>query len=117
MDGRQGGDGQGERDAAGVWQVIRNVQLPVSDFSGLQSIALGGTTENSVGFVGPNAVAWMPLAGDNWEYVELDGYETPIKDAHLNDVVSGDLNNDGFGDIVMALRARILMEVTPERAM
>jgi hypothetical protein len=32
-----------ERDAAGVWRVSRNVELPVSDFTGLQSVALGGT--------------------------------------------------------------------------
>ena len=32
-----------ERDTAGVWQVVRNVDLPVSDFNGLQSVALGGT--------------------------------------------------------------------------
>src|SRR5439155_25718737 len=30
-----------ERDTAGVWQVVRNLPLPVSDFTGLQPIALG----------------------------------------------------------------------------
>jgi hypothetical protein len=80
--------------------------LPVSDFSGLQSIALGGTTANSVGFVGPNAVAWMPLTGDNWEYVELDGYETPIKNGYLNDVISGDLDSDGRKDLVFMETAK-----------
>jgi len=89
-----------ERDAAGVWQVVRNIQLPVSDFSGLQSIALGGDQANSVGFVGGNAVAWLPLTGDNWEYVELDGYETPIKNGYLNDIISGDLDSDGRKDLV-----------------
>jgi len=95
-----------ERDAAGVWQVIRNIQLPVSDFSGLQSIALGGAAANSVSFVGPNAVAWMPLAGDNWEYAELDGYETPIKNGYLNDVISGDLDSDGRKDLVFMETAK-----------
>jgi hypothetical protein len=31
---------------------------------------------------------------------ELDGYETPIKDGFLHDVVSGDLNADGRRDLV-----------------
>jgi hypothetical protein len=95
-----------ERDAAGVWQVIRNIPLPVSDFAGLQAIAIGGERANSVGFVGPNAVAWMPLEGDNWEYAELDGYETPIKNGYLNDVISGDLDSDGRKDLVFMETAK-----------
>ena len=89
-----------ERDAAGVWQVVRNVPLPVSDFTSLQAVSLGSTKSNSVAFLGLNAVAWLPLAGDIWELTELDGYETPIKEGHLNDVVSGDLDNDGRKDLV-----------------
>ena len=30
-----------ERDPAGVWQVVRNLPLPVSDFSSLRAVALG----------------------------------------------------------------------------
>ena len=50
-----------ERDSAGVWQVVRNVPLPVSDFTSLQPVALGGTDTNAVAFLGLNAVAWLPL--------------------------------------------------------
>lgn len=89
-----------ERDSAGVWQVVRNLDLPVSDFLALQPIAFGGAKANSVGFFGLNTAAWLPLSGDVWELTELDGYETPIKDGHLGDVVSGDLNNDGRKDLV-----------------
>lgn len=89
-----------ERDAAGVWQVGRNLTLPVSDFSGLQAVTLGGTKANTVAFLGLNSVAWLPLAGEAWEFSGLDGYETPIKDGFLGDVVSGDLNNDGRKDLV-----------------
>lgn len=89
-----------ERDAAGVWQVIRNVALPVTDFTSLQSVAWGADKVKSVAFLGLNAVAWMPLAGDLWEYTSLDDYETPIKDGFLNDMVSGDLDNDGRKDLV-----------------
>lgn len=89
-----------ERDTAGVWQVVRNVPLPVSDFTSLQPLAWGGGPANSVAFLGLNVVAWMPFAGDTWEFVTLDDYETPIKDGYLNDVVSGDLDNDGRKELV-----------------
>ena len=100
-----------ERDSAGVWQVVRNLALPVSDFTGLQAVALGGTNINSVAFLGLNAVAWMPLDGQVWDLTELDGYETPIKDGHLNDVVSGDLNNDGRKDLVFLETARNYLDL------
>jgi len=100
-----------ERDAAGVWQVVRNVSLPVSEFGSLQPVALGGTNINSVAFLGLNAVAWMPLAGDTWEFTALDGYETPIKDGYLNDVVSGDLNNDGRKDLVFMETAKNYLDL------
>lgn len=95
-----------ERDASGVWQVVRNLPLPVSEFRGLQSVALGGDTPNAVAFLGLNAVAWLPLSGDAWELTALDGYETPIKNGFLHDVVSGDLNNDGRKDLVFMETAR-----------
>jgi hypothetical protein len=100
-----------ERDPAGVWQVVRNIQLPVADFNGLQPISLGGTNQNAVAFLGLNAVAWMPLSGDVWDLNELDSYETPIKDGRLNDVVSGDLNQDGRKDLVFLETARNYLDL------
>ena len=52
-----------ERDAAGVWQVVRNVPLPVTDFSRLQAVGLGSATPNSLAFLGVNAVGTMALDG------------------------------------------------------
>ncbi|MEK7685126.1 MAG: VCBS repeat-containing protein [Verrucomicrobiota bacterium] len=89
-----------ERDNAGVWQVMRNVALPMTEFVSLQATALGETNLNSIAFLGVNAVAWMPFSGQVWEFSELDGYETPIKDGFLHDVVPGDLNQDGRKDLV-----------------
>jgi hypothetical protein len=100
-----------ERDSAGVWQVIRNLPLPLTDFASLQAIALGGPRLNSVAFLGNNAAAWMPLDGKIWEFTELDGYETPIKDGHLNDVVSGDLDNDGRKDLVFLETAKNYLDL------
>jgi hypothetical protein len=100
-----------ERDAAGVWQVVRNLPLPVTDFSRLQPIALGGTNANSLAFIGLNAVGTMALRGDVWELTELDGYETPIPDGHLTDVIAGDLNNHGRKDLVFLETARNYLDL------
>ncbi len=100
-----------ERDAAGVWQVSRNVELPVADFNGLQAVALGGTNVQSVAFLGQNAVAWLPLAGDVWELTALDGYDTPIKDGYLNDVTAGDLNNTGHKDLIFLETAKNYLDL------
>ena len=89
-----------ERDTNGVWQVVRNVLLPFTEFHALQSLGLGSKADNSVGFIGANAVAWIALTGETWQFTELDGYETPIKDGHLHDVVSGDLDQDKRKDLV-----------------
>jgi hypothetical protein len=100
-----------ERDRAGVWQVVRNLPVPVSDFTSLKTISFGATNRTAVAFMGLNAVAWMPLSGDVWDLVELDSYETSIKDGRLNDVVSGDLNHDGRKDLVFLETARNYLDL------
>src|SRR5262249_51767065 len=100
-----------ERDKSGVFQVVRNIPLPVSDFTSLQPLALGGRDPNAVAFLGLNVVACFPLTGDVWDLNELDGYESPIKDGHLNDVVSGDLDNDGRKDLVFLETARNYLDL------
>jgi hypothetical protein len=100
-----------ERDAAGVWQVARNLRLPVTDFTRLEAVGLGRPQPNSLAFVGLNAVGTMALDGEVWELAELDGYETPIPDGHLTDVISGDLNNSGRKDLVFLETARNYLDL------
>lgn len=103
-----------QRDPSGVWKVVRNIPLPVSGFNALQTVALGGASGSgvqSVGFLGQNAVAWMPLAGDVWDFTTLDGYDTPIKDAYLNDVVAGDLSGSGRKDLVFLETAKNYLDI------
>jgi len=97
-----------ERDSAGVWQVVRNISLPYTAFNTMQAIALGGSNLNTVAFLGKDAAAWLPLQGKTWELTELGSYETPIKDGHLTDVVSGDLDNDGRKDLCFWRPRRII---------
>ena len=95
-----------ERDTNGIWQIIRNISVPFTDFQALQPVCLQIPAPNSIAFSGLNAVAWLSLQGQTWDFVELDGYETPIRDGRLTDVVSGDLNGDGRKDLVFLETAK-----------
>ncbi len=86
-----------ERDAAGVWQVVKNLELPVTTFGAIHPVTLGGA---AVAFTGQNAVAWLPLGGDVWKLTRLDDYDTPIKDGYLNDVIAGDLTGGGRKQLI-----------------
>ncbi|HEU6448365.1 MAG TPA: VCBS repeat-containing protein [Verrucomicrobiae bacterium] len=98
-----------ERDTNGVWQIVRNIELPVSGFNALRSVMLNGT--NSIAFLGQNSVAWMPLAGQVWDFSALDGYDTPIKDGYLNDEIAGDLTGDGRKEIIFMETARNYLDI------
>ncbi len=100
-----------ERDSAGAWQVVRNIPLPYTAFDSLCPLSLGGANPNAVGFLGRDAAAWMSLGGEVWDFTKLDSYETPIKDGHLNDVVCGDLNNDGRKDLVFLETAKNYLDL------
>ncbi len=100
-----------ERDTTGVWQVVHNVELPVTDFSRVQPVALGGKNVQSVAFLGQNTVAWQSLGGESWDLTALDGYETPVKDGFLNDVVAGDLAGNGRKDLIFLETAKNYLDI------
>jgi hypothetical protein len=100
-----------ERNTNGTWQVVRNIPLPFTEFFELQPVTFGTARAQAVAFNGLNAVAWLPLFGTTWQLMELDGYETPIKEGRLNDVVSGDLNQDGRKDLVFLETARNYLDI------
>jgi hypothetical protein len=92
-----------ERDSNGVWQVVKNLDLPVGGFANVKSVKLGGP---AVAFTGQNSVAWLPLWGDVWGLTRLDDYDTPIRDGYLNDVVAGDLNGSGRKQLIFMETAK-----------
>jgi len=58
-----------ERDSNGVWQVVKNLPLPFTEFTELQPLALGGKTPNSVAFLGTAPRAgwrWTDRHGTSW---------------------------------------------------
>lgn len=93
-----------ERDTNAVWQVVKNIELPIVNFGALRTVTLGGAP--AVAFLGQNAVAWQPLAGDRWELTKLDDYDTTIKDGYLNDVITGDLNGSGRKQLIFMETAK-----------
>ncbi len=97
-----------ERDSAGVWQVVKNLDLPMTTFHSLKPLKLGTTC---VAFIGQNAVAWLPLAGNVWELTRLDEYDTPIKDGFLNDVIAGDLTGSGRKQLIFMESARNYLDL------
>jgi FG-GAP-like repeat len=100
-----------ERDSAGVWQIVRNLPLPFSEFTSLKPLTLGTDKVSAIALLGLNTLAYMPLDGRAWEIKELDGYETTIKDGRLTDVVSGDLDNDGRKDLVFLETAKNYLDL------
>jgi hypothetical protein len=100
-----------ERDQAGVWQIVRTIPLPVGEFTSLQSVGLGSTSNNSVALLGLNQVGTMATSGPVWQLSELDSYETPIKDGHLTDVVDGDLSQTGRKDLVFLETAKNYLDI------
>jgi len=100
-----------ERDATGVWGATRNVELPISGFNGLQTVALGTSNTTDIAFLGQNTVAWLSLTGEVWKFETLDGYDTPIKGGNLNDVTAGDLNNDGRKELMFLETAKNYLDI------
>ncbi len=98
-----------ERDTNGVWQVIKNLDLPVSDFASLNAVQLGGAA--SVAFIGQNVIAWQSLTGDAWQLTRLDDYDTPIKDGYLNDLIAGDLTGGGRKQLIFMETARNYLDL------
>lgn len=99
------------RDDNGTWKAGKSVNLPATDFAAMAAIGLGSPQPNTIAFLGGNAVAWKRFAGEQWEFTELDSYETPIKDGFLRDVTSGDLDGDGRKDLVFLETARAYVDL------
>jgi hypothetical protein len=100
-----------QRDKSGVWKVARNLPLPVTDFTAMQAVSFNGAGADTISLLGVNTVAWLSLGGQRWELAELDGYETPIKDGYLHDVLSGDLNGDGRRELVFLETAKSYIDI------
>ncbi len=87
-------------DDTGVWRIEDSVDLPLTSFTGLNTISIGSDRPNSIALNSANFGAWMQVNEGQWQLAEKTDYATPIQDGMLMDVVSGDLNHDGIKDLV-----------------
>ncbi|HYE31555.1 MAG TPA: VCBS repeat-containing protein [Methylomirabilota bacterium] len=99
------------RDASGSWRIAKNISFPLADFSSLEPLRFGAGEGAAVSLMGLNTVGWLSLQGEAWTLTEVDGYETPIKDGFLHDLVSGDLNNDKQKDLVFLETAKSHIDI------
>lgn len=100
-----------QRNQAGIWDVTRNLELPLGQYNRLGTVQLGEKAAPILAFEAPNYVSWMNLDGEVWVFQQKDGYETTIKDGWLMDVVAGDLNQDERKDLVFLEGAQNHIEI------
>jgi len=100
-----------ERGTGGTWRAAKNIPLAYSDFTGLTTLQRSGKTPPTVCFTGLNAVGWMNFHGKVWDLKELDGYETPIKDGRLTDVISGNLNSEPTKDLIFLETSKNYLDI------
>lgn len=100
-----------QRGVDGLWQQRGRLALSRSDFSGLRFVPGDSQRAPALLFTGPQAAARLRLGGHTWTLLELDQYETPVRDGYLRDVVSGDLDGDGRKEWVFLETARHYVDI------
>ena len=63
-----------QRDKSGVWKIVRNITLPVTDFTAMQAVSFGGDGPDTISLLGVNTVSWLSLHGQRWE-LDLDRFQ------------------------------------------
>ena len=74
-----------------VARSTRNLPLPLSDFTALRAVGLGSTVNNSVAFIGVNAVGTLATSGKVWELIML--CDVSVRFNVLGDEVLGSVSD------------------------
>jgi len=90
-----------EKDAAGVYQVAANFPVGTFNFEGLSAADLNGDGRKDLAILGRERFGVVIAGGANYELKEIHSFESPLKDAWLNDYAVGDLNADGKQDLAL----------------
>jgi hypothetical protein len=99
-----------QRRPDGAYDVAREIDVGAFDVSALTTMDCGddGT---GVLLADPQQLALLQPDEAPWTLVEVQSYETDIKDAALADSVVGDLNHDGIQDVIAVDRSRAHLEI------
>lgn len=106
-----------ERDAAAtgsdakVWKQIDAVEIPGFKFNRLHSGHFAGDTQDNVLLIGDEGFAVVRLAGDRVNMAEVATYRSDDPRRVHHELISGDLNSDGFTDVVMLDAGQQMAEI------
>lgn len=90
-----------EKDASGVFQVAANFPVGTFAFEGLYAADLNGDGKDDLAILGKGRLGVLIAGGTDWELRELHSFESPLKEAWLNDYTIADLNADGKPDLAL----------------
>jgi hypothetical protein len=100
-----------KRDESGVFQVAANFPVGTFTFEGLTAADLNGDGKEDLSILGRNRFGLVLAGGVDYELAEVHSFESPIKDAFLNDMAIGDLNGDGRPDVALTDARNHMIEI------
>jgi len=89
------------RGAAGVFEVKASFPIGRLTFQRLFAEDLNGDGRKDVVVQGREGFGVLYAGAEDRDLVELHAYESPVRDARLDNVASGDLNADGRADLAI----------------
>jgi hypothetical protein len=100
-----------KRDESGVFQVAANFPVGTFTFEGISAADLNGDGREDLSILGRSRFGVVLAGGVDYELSEVHSFESPIKNAFLNDLTIGDLNGDGKKDIALNEARNHMIEI------
>jgi len=88
-----------KRNENGVFAVVASVALGTIDFRGMRTADVNGDGKDDLIVLGKRRFAVLYAGGTRYELEAIHTGESTARDAELNSVAVGDLNNDGRLDV------------------
>lgn len=107
-----GGDATaGGTVAPRVWRQVDVVEVPGFKFNRLHAGHFSGDTQDNVLMIGEDGFAVVRLAGDRMKMNQIASHISDDPRRVHHEMIGGDLNNDGFTDIVLLDAAQQMAEI------
>jgi hypothetical protein len=88
------------RDGKGEWSQVEAIEVPGFKFNQLYAGSFGGDDKPSILAIGDDSFALLRLSGDRWKLAEVATWRSDEPRRVEHEVVTGDVNGDGFVDVV-----------------
>ncbi|MEM9083100.1 MAG: VCBS repeat-containing protein, partial [Planctomycetota bacterium] len=89
------------KDASGVWDVADRLILSGVELGQIEAGAFAGDKEPSILAITPEAFATVRLAGEMVSLEEFAAYRSDEESRFEHEIEAGDINSDGFVDLVV----------------